>query len=101
MKDSKKNQSKTQKKAAGTASRKDKPDKKQAHKKSPNIPNMLGQLQDQIDQTTSEDVKGRAPAGSYSRYQGLSGGFCKRGKTAEPPGSDYGLFASSRRSNLM
>jgi hypothetical protein len=60
MKDSKKKQSKSQKKGTRTASRKDKPDKKQARKKSPNIPNMLGQIQDQIDQTTSEDEKGRA-----------------------------------------
>jgi hypothetical protein len=53
MKDSKK-------KGARTAHRKDKPDKKQVRKKSSNIPNTLGQLQDQIDQTTSEDEKGRA-----------------------------------------
>jgi len=29
-------------------------------KKSPSIPNMLGELQDQIDRTASEDDKGRA-----------------------------------------
>ena len=52
MKDSKKKSSKSPKKS--------KQDKKQTHKKSPNIPNMLGKLQDQIDQTTSEDEKGRA-----------------------------------------
>jgi hypothetical protein len=60
MKDSKKKQSKSQKKGARTAPRKDKPDKKQARKKSSNSPNTLGHLQDQIDQTTSEDEKGRA-----------------------------------------
>ena len=37
---------------------KKKPNKGQ--KKSPSIPNLLGELQDQIDQTTSEDEKGRA-----------------------------------------
>jgi len=60
MKDSKKKPGKSPKKDAGTAPRKARPDKKQTRKKSPRIPSMLGKLQDQIDQTLSEDEKGRA-----------------------------------------
>ena len=59
MKDSKKKQSKSPKKGARIAPQSDKQDKKQARKKSPNIPNLLGELQNQIDQTRSEDEKGR------------------------------------------
>jgi len=60
MKDGKKKSSKSPKKGPRTASRKARPDTKQTRRKSLNIPNLLGDLQGQIDQTTSEDEKGRA-----------------------------------------
>lgn len=60
MKDSKKKSSKSPNKGARTAPQKGKQGKKPTRKKSPNIRNLLGELQGQIDQTRSEDEKGRA-----------------------------------------